>query len=759
MKRLLVPVLVLCAPLLHAEVNFSGLDLSSGNQLLFQSDAEAPGFGHYRTLFSADLDKKTLSELTFFPERVQFLGGENVLEIQNRYGLFRTDSHLRNIAPVALFPAFVAGGDILTGKIPPVAASPDGSYLLYLKPTSFARADLVLYRLADRSSVTISSGVELSLDSAQAAWSPDSRFFVYANSGRLYYYAIEQLVQNRVLAEPYRLIGKGTIASVRWSPDGSLYLVSDTLVYQILTADLFAGPLYAELLSLGRIVGKIPFGFDPNFDAFWISPDGQSILLDKAGRNLVLLPLRRDDDPESASVRDLPFLRLPPGDRVAQVLWARDGIVTLLTRSALSGAADPTRVFRLNTAGGATAQFVQTGETGVTGLALSPDGSRVAVLKGDEVIVRDYPTWQDVVSFAEPAPLRVLWESTDEMIVAGAWLIDDITVSDRTTELVALSQPGDYGYSTADGSVTARVQGRTFALAATSPAWEPLATYSVRPARLSSSSFRVYIDGTQTGSYQNMVMIRDIKGLGTQPLFKYPDTRYESFPTAEGAISFTTFDNGSRIRRREVALVFNAINTDQGLTTILATLKEYGLRCTFFVNGEFMRRNPEAVREIADSGQEVGSLFFANFDLTDARYRIDSGFVESGLARNEDDYYKLTGKELSLLWHAPYYLTTSAITAAARSMNYLYVGSDVDTLDWVTQADGNQGARLYLGAADLVERVMRLKKPGSIIPIRVGKPDGVRADYLFDKLDVLINGLVSLGYSIVPVSTLIEHAR
>jgi hypothetical protein len=41
----------------------------------------------------------------------------------------------------------------------------------------------------------------------------------------------------------------------------------------------------------------------------------------------------------------------------------------------------------------------------------------------------------------------------------------------------------------------------------------------------------------------------------------------------------------------------------------------------------------------------------------------------------------------------------------------------------------------------------------------VGAGDGRRDDYLFQKLDILINELASRGYDIVPVSTLIQDAR
>jgi hypothetical protein len=66
---------------------------------------------------------------------------------------------------------------------------------------------------------------------------------------------------------------------------------------------------------------------------------------------------------------------------------------------------------------------------------------------------------------------------------------------------------------------------------------------------------------------------------------------------------------------------------------------------------------------------------------------------------------------------------------------------------------------LYLPAAGLVERIIAKKKPGSIIPILVGKGGNGRSDYLFQNLDLLIDRLLKRGYDIVPVSGLIEHAR
>ncbi len=197
----------------------------------------------------------------------------------------------------------------------------------------------------------------------------------------------------------------------------------------------------------------------------------------------------------------------------------------------------------------------------------------------------------------------------------------------------------------------------------------------------------------------------------------------------------------------------------EGLPFILDVLKRYRVRATFFVGGEAIRRYPGAVREIAESGHEVGSLFYLNFDMTDTRYRIDKEFIKLGLARTEDVFFAATGRELSLLWHAPWYFTNSDIVAASRELNYTCVGRDVDSLDWVTRDNPTPARGLYMPASRLVERIVEKKKPGSIVPILAGVPSGYREDYLFQKLDLLINALLAKGYEVVPVSALMENSR
>jgi peptidoglycan/xylan/chitin deacetylase (PgdA/CDA1 family) len=749
---------------LWGEVWFSDLDLAAFGRLLFRAEADSPGFGRYRTLFAAELSDGRLEQLTFFPERASLVAG--ALQVQNRFGLFRTDSALANPAPVDRLPSFVAGGQVESGKLDLVASSPDGRWLLALRPTSAAYGELLLYDLSQGGPASVAStGVELSLKAVPVLWSPDSDFFLYGKRGSLYYFSVSQLREKRVLAESYRLLGKGTVRNVRWGPasplaDGNaMYYITGSLVYRLSARELFTRSLYGGFLPIGSVAGKLPFELDPNFDEFWVAPDGTQLLVSKSGRNLFLVPLSPED--YSGPSLSLPYLYLPGSGAVRKVLWLRSGKILVLAESRQRGASS-TGVYLLSAADlRVLPSFRRIPEEGVLDLALSADESSVAVVRAEGVTVHESSSWQKRQSLAHPSPLNVMWTPAGELIVAGAWLTELWNPGTNAKRLLCLSQPGASSFSEDERTILTEVQGAYYRRPSTgaAAAWSATGSAALRQPRIQSAAFRVYLEEVPDRLLRNRIMVRDLSLYGTRELLPRAQGPYESFPGEEEASDPALFAHGSRIRRREVALVFDVVDSVEGLASILSTLEEYGIQATFFVNGDALRRYPDAVREIAGAGHEVGSLFFTHFNMTDARFQVDGEFIKRGLARAEDEYHAVTGRELALLWHAPFYFANSQIIAAGRELNYAYVSRDVDTLDWVTADPGKAAPDIYFPAAELVERIVARKKPGSILPILAGKPGGLREDYLFQKLDLLVDALLSRGYSVVTVSSLMEHAR
>lgn len=772
-------MLILLLPM-FGQVEFGSLSINDENRVVFTARAEAPTYSSYSTGFVSEPKNGSLTQLSFFPEQILLLPNSQSLQLQNRFGLFRTGENFSGMNPVEGSSSFAHGGEIQMGKIDPMVASPDGLWLAYVKATSPAFGDLILMNLASGEEVTVSNRVERDLNVPELLWSPKSDFFVYQKSNNLYYFSIEQFQAKRMLSEAYRKIGAGQMDNVRWGKENELYYITGSLVYQILGVEFFTRSLYQEFLKIGRIVGKIPFTFDPSFDRFWISPGGNQILLDKGGRNIYLYFLQNNDYTSTGATIELPYLYLPRNSHVDQVIWSSGGVITLLTKGIAQGSF-ATNLYQLDVSETKTSySFEPLMDDGVRGIQLSPGQKHAAVVYADRVELKTYPAWEQSQVIEHPSPLKTMFISNDQLIIAGSRYTELVSLPSQTNRLLFLSQAERIGFSPTGAQI--RVigpDGRAWEQGsdegwiglnleefAESPPESPVKAaeeFLVAP-QVASDSYRVYLEQQASGRYRNMIMLRNVASVGTLPLFDPPRTRYEAFPDREEPGNVDIFQHGSRIRRRELSLVFNAVDSVEGLSVILNTLAEYEIQSTFFLNGEFIQRHPGAVREIAESGHEIGSLFSIFFDMSDSRYQITEQFVKQGLARNEDEYFEATGRELSLLWHAPYYFTSPTILTAGQAMNYRYIGRDVDSLDWVPKRDETGISRLYYPSAELVESVLSRKKPGSIITLRVGRPgddrpDGGRDDYLFNKLDILLNNILEAGYEVVPVSTLIDNAK
>lgn len=763
----LIPVLflfLLAVPAVRGEIRFADPTLGpsgsgAAGSLLFNAETVSPGFGTYRTLFLTDMTTKATTQFTFFPEEIAFLPGAGVLQIRNRFGVFRSGADLKTFTALSIFPAFVNGYQIEEGKISPAKTSPDGRYLVYYKPTSGVHGTLMLYDVADNREIRVSERVPLSLKTPPVTWSPDSRTFVYGKDFKLYYFSIDHLQKNRVISESYRQIADGFLSSAQWDAFGNLYFISGSLVFKVDSTELFTRGLYSGSVQIGSVVGRIALAFEPNVDRYWLSPDGRKIVLDKASQSVLFMHLARNDEASRDSVQSLPQLSLPRSVALTKVIWSAGDTITLLAEGVRQGAAT-SYVFRLSVPqSGRVSGFSQTADANVSDLVLSADESKILLVKPDRVEVLDYAGWRKTADIPFVRPLHALWKSATEVVVAGA---DTIQLRDLGTgafTLLALSRAGASGFTTDGKRIMTGVGDKAYASDVSGPAWTPAQAYSVGEAATAGADYRAYVQDVERSSYRNMLMLRDLKGLSTAPLFEYKTYEYEQFPAKEEEIDPVYFNHGSRIRRREVSIVFNCVSSAAGLPRILAALKEYGVRATFFLNGDFIRRYPDACREIAAAGHETASLFYTYFNMTDARFTVDTEFIKKGLARNEDEYFKATGGELALLWHAPYYFTSSSIVEASRQMNYAYVGRDVDSLDWVGKSDTAASAGSYRPASELVERILAEKKPGSIIPVELGSDSNNRDDYLHQYIDILINALFRLGYDVVPVSTLRDHAK
>jgi peptidoglycan/xylan/chitin deacetylase (PgdA/CDA1 family) len=212
-----------------------------------------------------------------------------------------------------------------------------------------------------------------------------------------------------------------------------------------------------------------------------------------------------------------------------------------------------------------------------------------------------------------------------------------------------------------------------------------------------------------------------------------------------------------RAGARVIALTFDAAWSDGGAMEILDTLRDRGIRATFFIAGRFVADHPDLVRRIAADEHEVGNHTFHHDHLTRdtgpaghvTRPGLTSSTLRDELDRTANAYRSLTGRSLDPLWRAPYGETNDEILAWGREAGYAYVpwSEGLDALDWVS----DPASSLYQSPAQAVERLLaRLRdRPPSqgpaIVLMHLGstRPAGAR---FADALPRLIDGAILLGY-------------
>ena len=741
----------------NGRIVFSDLDLSAGNQLLFRAAAESAGTRD--ALFMALLTGSpsgqghALQQLTAYPEKMDLLEKGLVLQIRNSFGALRIPVSGGLPMPVPGLPSFAGGNVMASGRPEEMASSADGRWLLYLDPVSPALGNLVMLDVYSGAKMQIASNLERPEKSFPALWSPDSRFFIYERAGKLYYYMTGSSFMPG--DERTRLIGEGTVNSISWSRSGDFYYLRGSTLFRVRGTELFTRTIYADFLEIGTVAGRIPFEFDPYFDRFWIAPDARSLLVSKGRRSVFYYPLSMDES-RGASETVLPYLALPRSCSGINVLWSPAGTVTILV-SIPNNAGTAANIWRLNLAGAGGAVFEPLPPPAPGNKpgsfpagSISPDGDLALFWGAGGILLYDYINWKllDVLG-ALPAA-ACLWAGDREIITGDEQKIERIRLKPDTPavsgrELVCLSGAHQFAFEDKSSRILAKNGDAWFVTSGRSP-WTLINTPPVRTASQVSAQYRVYLERQGAGYYANLPMIRNVASVGTFPLFP-----------ASPSASPSGYSNEPFARPREAALCFDLYDDDQGLPEVLDALNRFGIKASFFLNGEFIRRRPLAVTEIVSAGHEAASMFFALIDLSDARYRAGPDFITRGLARNEDEFYLVTGKELALLWHPPWYTLSPDVEAAAARAGYTTSGRDIDPLDWVSREDEKKLGLNQRSPSEMIDRIMKELKPGSVIPIRLGFLPGGRSDYLFNRINVLLDALVREGYTLTTVSNLVRQ--
>jgi peptidoglycan/xylan/chitin deacetylase (PgdA/CDA1 family) len=549
--------------------------------------------------------------------------------------------------------------------------------------------------------------------------------------------------------ERFRVVGSGNINSVSWGRQGEFYYLTENILYRVINPELFTRTMYGDFLSIGDVVSVFPIDFNSNFDNYWIAPDSSSILINKGGKGLFFFLLGGNQITSA-----LPHVTLPFGAESLNVLWPASGPITVLF-----SVQNETKVWRFEISRNSIVAAEQTIIPASTNGVLSPDETRVIFWGERGLELWNYTEWRLVQRLSDIPVFSCAWVNNRSIISGNTRFIEEINVSVAAypRRQICLSGADEIGFEETRGvsRILAR-SGSTWYATDGNSAWTSVNNIQIRPISFSSERFRVFLEPQRRGGpFQNNLMIRNLQSFGTVPLLTQNTANNVFAPEVINTSGEPHLNLPGN--RMQIALCFDLYDDATGLVQVLSALRRFNVKATFFLNGEFIRRNPLAAKAIADAGHEAASLFYAPIDLSDTRYRITQIFISQGLARNEDEFNRVTGRELSALWHPPFYRSSALVNAAAAAVGYYTVERSIDPGDWLSREDSLRLNLRQVSPSEMIEQIIIRRHSGAVIPIRLGLLSGGRNEYLFEYIEVLLDALIRSGCEIVPVSSVIRR--
>lgn len=187
--------------------------------------------------------------------------------------------------------------------------------------------------------------------------------------------------------------------------------------------------------------------------------------------------------------------------------------------------------------------------------------------------------------------------------------------------------------------------------------------------------------------------------------------------------------------QKKVSLTFDAAWGDEDAEEILGTLSKYGVKTTFFMVGDWVRKYPETVKKLAEAGHDVANHSNKHPHVNN----MNKEAIKKDIMDAHETIKNVTGQEC-YLYRPPYGEYNNTVLEAAQECNYHTIQWDVDSIDW----------KGY-DAPTIVNKVVNHKHlgDGSIILLHNG------AKHTAEALPQIIEGLQGKGYEIVPISELI----
>ena len=184
---------------------------------------------------------------------------------------------------------------------------------------------------------------------------------------------------------------------------------------------------------------------------------------------------------------------------------------------------------------------------------------------------------------------------------------------------------------------------------------------------------------------------------------------------------------------KKIAVTFDAAWSAEDTDEIIEILKKHNAKATFFAVGDWVEKNPEAVKKLYNAGHEIGN----HSDTHPSFSQINREEIKSEILNCNKKIERITGVEPKLV-RAPSGDYDNKSIEVTESLNMKMIQWDVDSLDWKK-----------LSVDEMYGRVVSKTQKGSILLFHNGVENTPEA------LDKILEKLEKDGYKFVTVSELI----
>lgn len=728
-------VLATCVFYAVAQTSFSSFSINAENDLLFSISNKNSKGEFYETLFLKKYKNDTFEQLSFYPENMEVFAEGKILQISNKMGVITLSLQTNGDKELKSFTLFE--NDKFKQNYESLQVSPTGRYISVVEPTDYVFGNLVLHDLKTGKKLFITDKI---LQKKQTIlWAEDDSAFVFEKDKFIYFsrptWLLEKKSEIKVKNEKAFTIVKvaeTSIDAVKWRDNNNFYLVENSKVYMVNANKVLAYSIYETILQIKKQLADLPFEFFPQQDKIFYSKNSNSLLLLKDKTHLYFWQLDFFDKNFARKSSSVPYLLLPQQAKALQVLWQNEKPVIWFKTMTES----KNEFYAWQIKNNAFVQIKLARDENI--LSLSPKANFALVETNKKYSIKNLNTGEKVFNLSAENLVSSAWLSDNVLVIGTDVALVKIDLQKSTSENLLLAQVQDFSWSSDGKKILAKLKNTDTVLENSSALNWLTSKEKLQTKKNYNDNYRLYVDKVG-GVFSNMIYFRSRKDLGTFPLVK---NFLENKITSE-----------QQGNTKKNALIFDIMENSKGLDTVLFTLREKKTPATFFLTSEFINNEPTQAKKIVQSGQQCASLFLAPFNLSDSKYKVTKEFIQSGLARTEDIFYKATGAELSLFWHTPYYVISEDVRDLAKTAGYEFILPTIMLPDWVSQ--NTLSPALVQNSYELVNYIMENLKDGAIIPIQLGDLKN-RDDYLYDRLNLLLELFENYGYVVAPLQEILN---